>query len=259
MPTERTVAWLRNRYADLLRLYPRPYRERFRESMEQTFTDLWRDEREAGGGLFRFAVWMFFETSVGILKERWRFLLMRNANVVRLAVVVGLILLVPLVAMQFTDEVAWTAFDFAFAAALLFGTGFAYLLVTGKSRSIAYKAGVAIALLSGFLLIWVNGAVGIIGDEHNPANLLYGGVLAVGLIGAAVARLRPRGMSHTLFAMAVAQLLVPVIALVVWTASFSEPPGMLGVFVINACFALLLAGSALLFRLAAEQADLRNA
>jgi len=47
------------------------------------------------------------------------------------------------------------------------------------------------------IIVWINGAVGITGSENNPANLLYGGVLVVGIIGAfyrvAVARSVPTG------------------------------------------------------------------
>jgi hypothetical protein len=46
----------------------------------------------------------------------------------------------------------------------------------------------------------MNLAVGIIGSEDNPANLMYGGVLAVGIIGAIIARFEPHGMARALVA-----------------------------------------------------------
>jgi len=79
------------------------------------------------------------------------------------AVVVALILLVPLVAMQFTDEVGWDVADFAVFGALLFGTGLTYELVARKMGRIRYRAAIGVALGAAFLLVWVNGAVGIIG------------------------------------------------------------------------------------------------
>jgi hypothetical protein len=94
------------------------------------------------------------------------------------------------------------------------------------------------------ILVWVNAAVGIIGD--GPVNLMYFGVLAVGLVGALIARFRPLGMAWTLFAMAIAQMLVPAIALVVWNPPFD--PGIAPVFGLNAFFAALWVVSALLFR-----------
>jgi hypothetical protein len=78
-------------------------------------------------------------------------------------------------------------------------------------------------------------------------------VLAVGIIGAGIARFQPRGMSHTLFVTALVQMLVPVIALLIWMPSLDEPPGLVGVFMLNAFFAALFVVSALLFRRAAQK------
>ena len=63
---------VRRWYARLLRLYPRNYRDRMGESMEQTFNDLCRERRAAGEGLFGFVLWTFADTFVGILKEDGR-------------------------------------------------------------------------------------------------------------------------------------------------------------------------------------------
>ena len=169
------------------------------------------------------------------------------------AVVVALILLIPLVAMQFTSEVNWTLSDFVFAGVLLFGTGLTYELIARKAGGIAYRAAVGVALAAAFLLVWINGAVGIIGNEGNPANLMYGGVLAVGIIGAMIARFQPHGMARALFATALAQMLVPVIALIVWRPSLDDAPGIVGVFMLNAFFVMLFIVSALFFRRAARE------
>jgi hypothetical protein len=158
------------------------------------------------------------------------------------------ILMLPLVAMLFTNEVNWSLIDFIVMGILLFGTGLTYVLISKISDSMAYRTAVGVAVVAGFLLIWVNLAVGIIGSEDNPANQLYAGVLAVGIIGAGIARLRPHGMALTLFATALAQMLVPVIAMIIWRLSFEETPGIVGVFILNAFFAALFVVSALLFR-----------
>ena len=163
------------------------------------------------------------------------------------------ILMVPLVAMLFTNEVNWNLFDFIVMGILLFGTGLTYVLISRISDSFAYRIAVGVAVVAGLLLIWMNLAVGIIGSEDNPANLLYAGVLAVGIIGAGIARFQPRGMSHTLFVTALSQMLVPVIALLIWMPSLDEPPGLVGVFMLNAFFAALFVVSALLFRRAAQK------
>ena len=79
---------------------------------------------------------------------------------------------------------------------------------------IAYRSAVGIALAAAFILVWLSLGVGIIGKDGDPANLMYFGVLAVGIVGAIVARLRPQGMSRALFATALAQALVAAIALI---------------------------------------------
>lgn len=125
----------------------------------------------------------------------------------------GLVLLLPLVAMQFTDEVNWTLSDFVFAGVLLAGAGVPFEAAVRKTANSAYRAGVGVALAAAFLLVWVNGAVGIIRSENNVANLMYGGVLAVAIAGAFVAQCRSGGMARAMFATALAQALVGMIAL----------------------------------------------
>ena len=170
-----------------------------------------------------------------------------------MAAVVALILLIPLIAMQFSDEWNWDLFDFVCAGTLLFGAGLTYELVSKKGGTIAYRAACGVAVVTALVLVWVNAAVGIIGDDEST-NFMYFVVLAIGIIGALVARFQPQGMARALFAMAVAQLLVPVIVLIIPNLrdSLWEPPGPVGVFVLNAIFALLWIGSAWLFRTAAR-------
>jgi hypothetical protein len=166
--------------------------------------------------------------------------------------VAALILLLPLIAMQFTTEVNWNMSDFAFAAALLIGTGLTYELTVRKRGDTAYRAAVGVALAAVFMLIWFNGAVGLIGSENNPANLMYGGVLAVGIIGAIIARFRPHGMARALFATALAQALVGVIALAAGLGA-TGPIWPLDILGLTGFFVTLFTGSALLFRKAARE------
>ncbi len=58
-----------NWYPKLLRLYPKAYRERFAEGMEQTFNDLCLERAKERRGSFGFALWIFLETSAGIFRE----------------------------------------------------------------------------------------------------------------------------------------------------------------------------------------------
>lgn len=171
---------------------------------------------------------------------------MRTRDFALITLIPAALLLVPLVAMQFTREVNWTGSDFAVAWVLLAGTGFAYKLVTHRTGHLAYRAATGLAVVTALLLVWGNLAVGFIGDEGNPANLLYVGVLLIGVIGATVTRFQPQGMALTLYAMAFAQLLVPLFALIIWQP---EIPWL--VYGLNAVFALLFAASAALFRFAA--------
>lgn len=164
---------------------------------------------------------------------------MQYKSIIRIALAAAFILLLPLLAMQFTDEVVWDLADFAVAGALLLGAGLVYELVAKKSSNIAYRTAVGVAVVATFLLIWMNIAVGVIGNDGNPANLMYIGVLAVGIIGAIVARFRPRGMACVLFATAVAQMLIAVIA---------QIAGFGFTYILNGFFAALWALSALLFR-----------
>jgi hypothetical protein len=99
----------------------------------------------------------------------------------------------------------------------------------------------------------MNLAVGIIGTEDNPANLMYGGVLAVGIVGAVKARFQPHGMARALVATALAQALVALIALIAGLGSPASPP--LEILGVTALFSVLWLIPAWLFRKAAlEQA-----
>ena len=90
MADEHAIARYRHWYRKLLRFYSRPYRERFAESMEQTFNDLCRERAEAGEGLVGFVLWMFVETSAGIIRENGRSIVMQNKSIIRIAIVTGL-------------------------------------------------------------------------------------------------------------------------------------------------------------------------
>ncbi|WBO84740.1 hypothetical protein [Hymenobacter yonginensis] len=164
-----------------------------------------------------------------------------------------LLLAIPLVAMQFTREVVWTLSDFVVAGALLFGTGLTYVLVASQRRPMAYKLAAAIAATASLLLVWGNLAVGFIGSEDNPVNLLYGVVLAVGFIGAVAAKLQPQGMAKAMFGAALTQFAVPFVALLIKQPELTM--GVLWVIVLNTVFAGLWVAAGLLFRRAAGASE----
>ena len=107
----------------------------------------------------------------------------------------------------------------------------------------AYRLAVAVALGTALLLVLGAGALGIIGDGGR-ADRVYVVVLAVGLVGAALSRLRPKGMSMTLAAMAVAQVLVTATALL---GGLADDASVLDLAGLTVMYAGLFAVSSWLF------------
>ena len=115
-----------------------------------------------------------------------------------------------------------------------------------------YRLAVGVALAAAVVLVWLSLGVGIIGRDGDPANRMYFGVLAVGIVGALIARFRPRGMARALFATALAQASVAV-PLMRWFAPQILPwSGPLELSLLNGFFIALFVGSAWLFRRAAD-------
>lgn len=170
---------------------------------------------------------------------------MRSKKFFPIAPGAAFFLLTAYLAMRLDGVFAWGAGDLLLAAALLFGAGLVYAHAARKSALPAYRAGMGLALASALLLIWGNLALGIIGSEDHPANRMYFGVLAMAVIGAVLSRLQAQGMARALFAAALAQVFVTVIALAAW-----KDLEVFEVLVLNAFFAALWAGSAALFLLA---------
>ncbi len=249
MASEHSIRRYRRWYSRLLRLYPRAYHERFAESMEQTFTDLLRDRVDERKGLFGFVLWTFLETSVAMIKQNLNSALTQNKSVPRIALGTGLILLIPVIGMLFSDGWHWGPLDFLIMGALLFGTGLTFDLISKQGGTLAYRVAAGIGCLAGLLLVWVNAAVGIIGDE-DLANVMYLGVLIIGFLGAFLTRFEPRGMARALVATALAQFLVPLIAMT-WVPEERFAPGYLPVIGLNAPFVAMFLVSALLFQRAA--------
>lgn len=167
-----------------------------------------------------------------------------------LALATGLLLLIPMIAMQFDNGVNWTLSDFIFAGALIFGTGLTYFLVTSKAATMVYRFAVGAALASVFLLVWIEGAVGVIGAPGGTYGSMELGVLAIGIIGAGIARFRPPGMAWTLSSMAIAQGLIAIIWLIDVmneAANITVNDLLFGGLGPSGFFIVLFVGSALLF------------
>lgn len=76
----------------------------------------------------------------------------------------SMVLLLPLVAMQFTSEVQWSALDFVVAGILLFGTGLLIEMVLRKTKKGVLRILAVLGVLLLLLLTWLELAVGIFGS-----------------------------------------------------------------------------------------------
>ena len=85
--------------------------------------------------------------------------IVRNKVLIWVALATGFVLLVPMLAMRFTDEVAWTLLDFVAAGTLMFGAGLLFILAS-RTRP-KYRAIIGIALAVALIYVWVELAVGI--------------------------------------------------------------------------------------------------
>ena len=81
--------------------------------------------------------------------------------------IIAIILLIPLVAMQFTPEVDWSFFDFVLAGSLLFTAGFLFDLTLQKVQSKNWRILVGFGILILFFMIWAELAVGIFGTPFS--------------------------------------------------------------------------------------------
>lgn len=91
----------------------------------------------------------------------------QNKRLIGIVLTVLILLLIPLIAMQFTNEVNWTASDFIVAAVLLLGTGLLCELVLRKVKKTGHRIAICAVLLAALLLIWVEMAVGIFGTPFS--------------------------------------------------------------------------------------------
>jgi peptidoglycan/LPS O-acetylase OafA/YrhL len=88
---------------------------------------------------------------------------MKNRRLIIILSIAAILLLIPFVAMQFTNEVDWEISDFITMAFLLFGTGLLCELGMRKVKSIKHRIVVCGAILFAFFLVWAELAVGVFG------------------------------------------------------------------------------------------------
>lgn len=192
---------------------------------------------------------MEFAMTVGTLARRPR---------ARVAFATALLLLLPALAMWFTDEMAWGPLDFALAGALIAGAGSVIEWLVRRPGGIAYRAAVMVALVAALMFVWSNLALGMVGEPGRPANAMYLLVPAVAIGGTVLARLRPGHMARALLATALSQACVTAIVLLAGAhqAAGTSPAELA---MVNGFFVGLLVVAGLLFRRAAPDAPRSSA
>jgi hypothetical protein len=175
----------------------------------------------------------------------------------------ALLLLIPLVAMQLGGGVNWTAGDFIFATLLILSVGIPLEVVSRRAPNVAYKVGAGLARAAGFMIIWANGAVGIIGSENNPVNIVFPLLVLAVIIGSVVTLFRPRGMAIVTALAALAHAAIAIVAIFAgWGIAEAGPVEIhsdpIEILAVSALFIGLWAGAAALFWQSAEAVDARE-
>ena len=155
------------------------------------------------------------------------------------------LLALPAIASRLSDGMMWDSADFILVGLMLLAACGVWELAFRKSGSWAYAAGAVGAAGTAFLLFLVNGAVGILGNEDNPVNLLYFGILTLALGGAVIVRFSAEGMARAMAVTAGMQVVVGLIGVLLY-------PDVKGFLVGTALFTPLWLAAAWLFGKAAR-------
>jgi hypothetical protein len=107
-------------------------------------------------------VWIFAETALGIFQEVTAMIAARNKRLVIMLLGIVCILLLPLVAMQFTREVNWSPADFLLIGALLVGACLTFEFFARRFNG-SSRIAVGIAIAAVVALVWIELAVGVFG------------------------------------------------------------------------------------------------
>jgi peptidoglycan/LPS O-acetylase OafA/YrhL len=91
------------------------------------------------------------------------FMAMQNKRLIGIVFTVGILLLIPFIAMRFTNDVNWDLTDFTVAGVLLLGTGLLCELVMRKVSNLKYRIALCAAILMGLFCIWVEIATDVLG------------------------------------------------------------------------------------------------
>ena len=129
-----------------------------------------------------------------------------------------LALATPWFLMRLTGQGAWTAFDFVVFGVMVGAVCAGFELAMRMSNRWTYRLAAFMTVIGGFLMVWANLAVGIIGNEEDPRNLMFYGLLLIGFVGALITRFEARGLTWILRLMALTQLVIFLVAAALeWT------------------------------------------
>ena len=251
-------------YGFVLHFYPASFRREFGQEMAYVFAASLQDACTEQGRRGLTKLWgrtMADATKSLVIqhiedqKERYMKTDSKNGilqnSFVRVALATALLMLLPLAASLLLEDFNWGVFDFIFTGGLLFAAGLAFDLITRRSGSNVYRAAFAVAIATAAFLFFSNLAVGVIGSDDEPANVMYLGVIAIPVIGAVAVRFRPGGMAWAMFVAAAAQASTIVIALVFGLHTYPES-SVLEIFAVNGFFMTGWIVAGLLFRWAAD-------
>ena len=156
------------------------------------------------------------------------------------------LLLIPAVMMRVSNDWHWGIGSFVVAGVMIGGVGLLYELAEKASGSRAYRAGVAIALVTSFLTIWTT----IVRDDGNGIGFLL--LVVTAAVGAFAAWFRPAGMARAMLGVAVMQALVGI-AVATAPVTASVPDAASRALIVSGSFAVWWLTAAMFFRAAARE------
>lgn len=156
------------------------------------------------------------------------------------------LVMTPLAMMQVSDGWHWTAASFVLAGGVIGGLLLLYEFAERASASRAYRAGIAIALVSSFLTVWTT----IVRDDGNGIGFFL--VIMAAAVGAFASWLRPAGIARTMAGVSGMQALLGL-AIATAPSTASIPGGPVNALLYSGFFAALWLISAACFAASARR------
>ena len=178
-------------------------------------------------------------------------------SILSVAVVTVLLLMVPFIAMQFSQEVDWSFSDFAIMGSLIFITGLAYVLLTRFAKNWMLKIAFAITIGITFFMIWANLAVGLIGAGPHAGNLMYIAIYLIVAIGTLKYYSNPKKMSNVALTAIGGLILLTLIAFMAGMQNYPASSTS-EILIVNGFFIVPYAIAAVLFMEAGKKAKANN-